>query len=126
MLKIYDKHIDHWCWRCISLEGRLILDEYVLEKLAVHWLYLCKIPIQILNNIRNKFLWSRNYLEYSKLHLVKWEHPAFPKEKGGWVLKNILCFSKSLLAKISWIEIFGNNLWCKVMKFKYFRKITVT
>lgn len=54
LLKRYDKHINHWCWRWLSLGGRLILYKYVLENLAIYSIYLCKIPIQTLNNIIKK------------------------------------------------------------------------
>ena len=44
---------------------------------------------------------------------------ARPKVWGGWDIKNLDCFSKSLAAKLSWRLISSENLWTSVSKRKY-------
>jgi hypothetical protein len=62
---------------------------------------LAWIPKGILEKIKQlcfRFLWS---CEAGKKKLVpaSWKRLAVPKSLGGWELKNIFLFSKSLAAK---------------------------
>ena len=126
-MKSFDIQIKHWCQRQLSLGGRLILAKLVLENLAVYWLSLSKIPRSILDAIRKKFfvfLWFDSQVQ-AKYHLAKWEIIVWPKDKGGWALKNIFKFSLALRAKRIWLTIFGDSLWSKVLKEKYYRKLTL-
>jgi hypothetical protein len=44
---------------------------------------------------------------------------APPKENGGWGLKILFLFSKTLVAKNVWRLVQGQGLWAQVMKSKY-------
>ena len=67
----------------------MVLENPVLENLVVYQLGLSKIPKSILNGIRRntfEFLWSRK-IEKTKMHLVRLEKLARPKDLSGWDLK---------------------------------------
>jgi hypothetical protein len=62
LLEKFEKRIEHWCSRWLSLGGRFILIKTVLEIQHVYWMALEAIPVIVLNKIRKlifNFLWSR-------------------------------------------------------------------
>lgn len=80
-----DRKMGLWCYRFLSLRGRLILAKAVLESIPVFWLSLFKIPISILEGLRRRitsFLWSGSGRD-DKIHLVHWRFLARPKYFGG-------------------------------------------
>ena len=46
---------------------------------------------------------------------------SFPKEWGGWGIKNILWFNTTLRMKSYWRDLSGNTLWYDVLKRKYIK-----
>ena len=84
-----DRKLGVWCYRYLSLGGRLVLTISVLESLPVYWLTLYKVPVSILDGIRKRitsFLWSGGK-EDDKIHLAKWILIARPKSMARpWVV----------------------------------------
>lgn len=79
------------------------------------------IPKGILYKTRHIFftyLWRGN-TDRKVLPWVRWDHIATSKALGGWGLKNIFLFSKSLAAKTGWRLISTNSLWIGVISQKY-------
>jgi hypothetical protein len=77
------------------------LVKSVLEAIPLFWPTLAYISQGILERNRKKvfrFLWTEKK-QTEGIPLVKWKAIAKPKEEGGWVLKNIYYFGKSLAAK---------------------------
>jgi hypothetical protein len=63
LTKRMEKKIDNWCYRWLSLGGRLTLLKSVLESQSVYWLSLAVIPCSVLNSMRKlmvNFLWKGN------------------------------------------------------------------
>ena len=60
------------------------------------------------------YLW-RGKKENQVIPWVRWERIANLKALGGWGLKNIFLFSKSLAAKSVWRLISTKKLWTKVV-----------
>jgi hypothetical protein len=88
----FDRRINHWCNRWLSLGGRFILIKVVLESQPVYWLALTNLPSQIIQKIRQlmfSFLWS-GCNKKKKIHLCAWQFIARPKLHGGWGLRNLL------------------------------------
>ena len=50
---------------------------------------------------------------------VRWEWIAVPNGLGGWGLKNIFLFAKSLVDKGGWRLLKADSLWNQVMVHKY-------
>jgi hypothetical protein len=79
------------------------------------------IPLGFLEKIRRicfKFLWAGTQ-DSVVVPWVSWEKLFVPKSLGGWGLKNIFLFSKSLAAKASWRLIKSKSLWTSVVSQKY-------
>jgi hypothetical protein len=57
--------------------------------------------------------------------LGKLEEVGCTKMLGGWGLKNIFLFAKSLAAKSVWRLIVTKNLWTEVVSHKYIKPDTV-
>ena len=91
LLKKFEKRIQHWTHRFLSLGGRLILIRAVLTSMPVYWLDLVPIPKLILDKLRNfifSFLWGSS-AEKRKYHLVDWLSLLQPTSLGGWGIKNL-------------------------------------
>ena len=52
MLRIFEKIIENWSFKLLSLGGVLILIRVVLSSLPVFWFALAPILVSILNNMR--------------------------------------------------------------------------
>jgi hypothetical protein len=64
------------------------------------------------------FLWKRNCDSHT-LHLCNWERISLPKSFGGWGIRNIFDFSKSLAANTLWRILMGDGIWHRVVIDKY-------
>ena len=74
LLKRFEKRIDNWSHKFLSLGGRLVLIRAVLTNLPVYWFELALIPVSILNKMRQmifSFLWGSNKNKFH-FHLVDW------------------------------------------------------
>jgi hypothetical protein len=122
LLEKIEKRFTPWYNRWLSRARRLVLLKSVIESILVYWTSLSWVPKGILHKISQKylhFLWvgkedSKSLVLASKNHISK------PKGNGGWGLKNIFTFAKSLATKNSWSLIEGNGLWHIIIKEKYF------
>jgi hypothetical protein len=116
-----EKRLNNWSFRWLSRAGRLTLTKYVLEAIPVYWMSLAWIPKGILEKLRKicaRFIWSGSGEKYTQ-PWSKWDNIALPKSLGGWGLKNIFLFSKSLAAKACWRLISDTNMWTHVIVQKY-------
>jgi hypothetical protein len=110
LIKKVEKRISNWCYRWLSIGGRFTLLKVVLESQPIYWLSLAVIPCSILNTLRKlmfNFLWKNNN-ESHQIHLCNWEQIALPKSFGGWGIRNIFDFSKSLAANTFWRVLNGD------------------
>ena len=101
LIQKYEKRIYHWSHKYLSLGGRLVLVQAVLSSLLVYWLALAPIPASALDKLRRltfAFLWGPSG-ENHKYHLTNWMNLSWPKEAGGWGIKNLPWFSTALRLK---------------------------
>jgi hypothetical protein len=118
----FEARIKHWCNKLLSLGGHLVLLKSVLETQPVYWLALAHVLISVLNTIHKicfSFLWS-GVNNKKKYHLCSWTTIARPKSYGGWGLRNIFLFSRSLATNTMWRAIMKMGIWQSVLKDKYF------
>jgi hypothetical protein len=123
LIKKVEHMINVWCYRWLSLGGRITLVNYVLSNILVYWFSLVVVPSSIIKTIRSKifqFLWSGAVNQKSKIHLTSWESISKPKVLGGWGIKNIKWFNIALVLKTIWIGLSGNGLWGEILRAKYF------
>jgi hypothetical protein len=127
LIKKMEKRISNWCYRWLSLGGRFTLLKAVLESQPIYWLSLAVVPCSVLNTLRKlmyNFLWKRN-CDSHQMHLCNWEQIVLPKIFGGWGIRNIYDFSKSLAANTLWRVLNGEGIWHRVIIDKYLHNLTV-
>jgi hypothetical protein len=121
MLQKFERKIGNWCYRWLTLGGRLTLLKSVLESQPVYWMSLEIIPITVLNNLRKimfNFLWKGNS-DSKSFHLCKWERLTIPKCYGGWGLRNLIDFNKALAAHTLWRVLKNEGIWHNIIVDKY-------
>jgi hypothetical protein len=82
----FEKRINFWCTKWLSLGGRYILIKSVLESLPVYWMSLIKFPTKIVTLLRRfifNFLWN-SHPGHFRFHLCNWTDLSKPRRNGGW------------------------------------------
>ena len=93
----------------------------VIQNIIVFWAHLYAIPKKILHDIRRvimNFLWNGRK-DSGKYHLARWDLIMKPKSCGGWGLKDLYTFGRTLLMKSFWRGLKSTGIWNKIIKFKY-------
>jgi len=122
-----EKNIGLWCYKWLSLGGRLILLKTVLESQSIYWMAVELVPKFIINHIRKiffDFLLNGNNTT-CHFHLCSGDVLSRPKSCGGWGLRNMEHFNLALLANTLWNTLFGRGLWNKIVMDKYLRHSNV-
>jgi hypothetical protein len=55
LIQKVEKKLSHWTYHWLSLGGRLVLVNYVLQNMPVYWLSLAKVPVNIINKLSQFF-----------------------------------------------------------------------
>jgi len=100
LVALYEKKINFWCNKWLSIGGRFILVKSVLEGLAVYWMSLERLPAKIIHTLRRltyNFLWN-DLANKRRFHLCSWQELSKPRKTGGWGLKILSTFNSTLLA----------------------------
>jgi len=120
--------INNWCYRWLSLGGRLTLLKVVLSSQPIYWMSLVVVPGSVLKILRIRmfnFLWKRSGVSH-EMYLCNWERLSLPFSFGGWGIRNIFYFSKSLAASTCWRVLMGEGIWHRVILDKYLYQTSVT
>jgi len=118
-------HTWYNCW--ISRARRLVLIKLVLEAIPVYWMALAWIPKDIMRRIQHvccRFLWRGNK-EGKTFAWIKWDQITRPRKWDGWGMKNLILFSKALVAKLGWKLLKTDNLWKDVVFKKYIYPLSI-
>jgi len=116
----FEKRINHWFNRWLSIGDFLVLIKAVLESQPIYWMALDHIPSSVLNRIHQvvfSFIWS-GCKQKKSYHLCNWQLIARPKIHRGWGLRNIFSFCRALNANTSWMVLMIGLFHC-VIKDKY-------
>jgi hypothetical protein len=116
------KRLGGWSNKFVSLGGRIVLLNSVLNVIPIFYLSFLKIPVQvwkIIKRIQREFLWGCRGGR-KRVNWVKWDDVCKPKHLGGLGVRDLRVVNISLLAKWRWRLISGGNaLWIDVIKSKY-------
>ena len=105
----------------------MILIQAVLSRILVYWLGLASIPVSVLNKLRSltfAFLWGSTSNKH-RYHLSNWKHLSWPKENGGWDIKNLHWFNIALRLNFFWMVLQNDGLWHYVLISKYLKNLSV-
>lgn len=124
ILDRYYKKISAWQYKCLSLAGRVILAQSVLNQMVVYWAHLFFLPANIImamNKLTTNFIWG-GQAGKKKFHLSALSNISMPKSYGGWGLLDLKSFGRALLCKTLWRGIFENGPWSNIVRNKYLRR----
>lgn len=80
-----EKRLSNWKRQYLSLDGKIILVNSVLDALPTYVMSLFPIPSKVLkrlDSLRRNFIWQGNKVKKAN-HLVKWECLITNKKDGG-------------------------------------------
>jgi hypothetical protein len=122
LLEALRKRLGVWDNKFISLGGRIVLLNAVLNAISVFYLSYLKVHNLVWKKIRQMqrdFLWGGRRGS-KKISWIKWETVCLPKNKGGLGVRDVRLVNISLLAKWRW-KLLDNTqaVWKDVIKGKY-------
>jgi hypothetical protein len=122
LLESLRKCLGSWGNKFISLGGRKVLLNAVLNAIPVFYLSYLKILTQVWKKIwrlQREFLWGGSRGR-KKISWIKWDTVCLPINKGGLGVKDIRVVNISLLSKWRWRLLDNTNaVWKDVLKSKY-------
>jgi hypothetical protein len=122
MLDAIKGRLGAWGNKYVSLGGRIVLINAVLNSLPIFFLSYLKMPVKVWHEvvkIQRKFFWG-GIGSRRKTCWVKWTEICKPKKEGGLGIKDLRLMNTSLLAKWRWkLLTRDDELWKKVIIAKY-------
>ncbi|WJX67429.1 hypothetical protein P8452_51895 [Trifolium repens] len=122
MLDTIKGRLGAWGNKYVSLGGRIVLINAVLNSLPIFFLSYFKMPVKVWQEvvkIQRKFFWG-GIGSRRKICRVKWSEICKPKKEGGLGIKDLRLMNISLLAKWRWKLLKRDDeLWKKVVVAKY-------
>jgi hypothetical protein len=116
------KRLGAWGNKYISLGGRIVLLNAVLNAIPIFYLSYLKMPVLVWKSIRRiqrDFLWG-GVRRGKRISWIKWDVVCLPKSKGGLGVRGVRIVNISLLAKWRWRLLSNENmLWKEVIRSKY-------
>jgi hypothetical protein len=128
MVNVLSKKLNSWGHKHVSLGGRLVLLNSVLNSIPIFYLSFMRMPVQVIKKvtrIQRDFLWGGVNGGW-KLSWVKWRVVCQDKKNGGLGVRDIKAVNLSLLMKWRW-RLLNNDdvgLWKEVLVAKYGNHIT--
>ncbi|XP_024628921.1 uncharacterized mitochondrial protein AtMg00310-like [Medicago truncatula] len=122
MLEQLRKRLNSWGNKFVSLGGRIVLLNSILNAIPIFYLSFLKIPAKVLKmvvRIQREFLWG-GARGGRKISWVKWRKVCHPRSKGGLGVRDVKAVNLSLLAKWKWRLLHEDqSLWKRVLVEKY-------
>jgi hypothetical protein len=122
MLNVVRGRLGSWANKYVSLGGRIVLINAVLNAIPIFYLSYLKMPKKVwkeLVKIQRVFLWA-GLSKTSKTCWVKWDCICRPKKEGGLGVRDLRWVNVSLLAKWKWKLLSCEpELWKEVMVARY-------
>ncbi|MCI01171.1 RNA-directed DNA polymerase (Reverse transcriptase) [Trifolium medium] len=123
LLESLRNKLNSWGNKHVSLGGRLVLINSVLNSIPIFYLSFLKMPSQVIKKvtrIQRDFLWG-GVKGSKKLRWIKWSVVCQKKNKGGLGVRDIKATNISLLMKWRWrlLQHDERSLWKEVLVAKY-------
>jgi hypothetical protein len=122
MLDLIKRKLGSWGNKYISLGGRIVVINAVLNSLPIFFLSYMKMPVKVWREvvkIQRKFFWA-GLVQTRRMCWIKWSAICKPKKEGGLGIKDLRLMNCSLLTKWRWKLLMANNeLWKNVISARY-------
>jgi hypothetical protein len=116
------KRLRSWGNRYVSLGGRIVVINSVLNAITIYFLSFLKVPVVVLKEIiriQREFLWG-GIKGGRKINWVSWKEVCKPRSQGGLGVREVGKANLSLLIKWRWRLLEkGDALWKEVLVAKY-------
>jgi hypothetical protein len=126
LLDQLSKKLFSWGNKYLSLGGRIVLLNSVLNAIPIFYLSFFKMPVGVakkIKRIQREFLWGGTE-GGRKINWVSWKVVCLPKEVGGLGVRDVSVVNLSLLAKWRWRLLGTNNaIWKVVLLERYGPKV---
>jgi hypothetical protein len=104
MVECLRNRLQGWKNRYVSLGGRIVLINSVLNSIPIFYLSFLKIPVVVLKKIiriQREFLWGGTK-GGRRISWVKWSEVCQPRSNGGLGVRDVGKVNLSLLIKWRW------------------------
>jgi len=119
--------LDSWGTKYVSLGGRIVLLNSVLNAIPIFYLSFLKIPTKVVRkviHIQRDFLWG-GVRGGRKICWVNWRRVCHPRCEGGLGVRDVKLVNLSLMARWKWRLLHDDApIWKVVLKEKYGDKIS--
>ncbi|MCH96040.1 RNA-directed DNA polymerase (Reverse transcriptase), partial [Trifolium medium] len=116
------RRLSSWRNRFVSLGGRIVLINSVLNAIPIFFLSFLKAPATVIKKIvriQREFLWG-GVKGGRKISWVSWKEVCKPKCQGGLGVRDVGKVNRSLLIKWRWRLLQKDNaLWKDILVAKY-------
>lgn len=116
--------LEGWKTRFLSLAGRQVLVQSVLNAIPTYAMQTMLIPKGVCDAIdktTRNFLWGGDGT-VRKTSMINWNTVTLPKKEGGLGIKSMRSLNMALLSKLGWRLLNEeNNTWAKVLTCKYMK-----
>ncbi|KAL9663483.1 hypothetical protein QQ045_018870 [Rhodiola kirilowii] len=106
--------IKGWASHFLSMSGRIVLVNSVLNAMAIHSMICLPVPLSILDRMTSlmaSFVWDAG--DAKRKHWIGWERLCRSREEGGLGLKNPRGIMHALHGKLAWSYIQNKTLWAR-------------
>lgn len=122
VVKDIRRRLDNWRGRFLSIGGRVVLINSVLNSIPLYSLSVYRAPKKVLKEIRRiqrSFLWKS--VEGGRgVCWVSWHTICKPKAEGGLGIQDVNRMNVSLLMKWKWIICNeANSIWSNLLVHRY-------
>jgi len=126
LLEKFHNKLYNWAHRWLTLGGKYIMAQAVLQQLMVYWAHIYILPSHLVHKIKilmAHFIWGGLDSRH-RYHLMKWENITVPKEFGEWGILDIKYFGWALIIKSTWRALYqegiksGSCIWNNFLKIK--------
>ncbi|MCH82386.1 LINE-1 reverse transcriptase like, partial [Trifolium medium] len=126
MLESVRRRLGSWRNKYVSLGGRIVLINAVLNAIPIFFLSYMKMPVKVwrrLVTIQRNFLWGGSS-QRAKICWVKWDDICRPKNEAGLGIRDLRLVNISLLAKWRWkLLTYEPDVWKDVVIARYGRDV---
>ncbi|CAK8569711.1 unnamed protein product [Lathyrus sativus] len=122
LIKSLQRKLVVWRGKHLSMAGKVVLINSVMNVIPVYTLSFYKAPAKVLLDIwriQSNFLW-RGCVDNRTVHWVSWRNVCNPKDKDELRVKDIKVLNKGLLLKWKWRILKEKDaIWCKLLCHRY-------
>lgn len=120
--------LSHWNHKWLSLGGRYILVQYVLQNIVIFCMHKFMVPCKIIKHIESimeNFPWTGSR-DCHKFHLAHLDDISYDRVLEDGVSRTSNIFNWATLTKRFWRVLSSNGRWQHIVKRKYLKDMSIS